>query len=258
MIVVTLLGTADAAGIPVHGCNAPACQEAFRYPWLRRLQTCILVQTEQASILVDMGSDRHMQNLFDVYLDAVFVTHLHLDHVAGLAALRWTQQPGGLPVYYPKGGTGDGAWVIEPEVVEQIRPQPMARFAQKAIKDLSVTAVPLNHGDTITHGYLIEAERGSVAVLLDTRGLPEETFAFLTDHRPDLAIVDSTSSPGRASGGHNDVIEALATIQKLDVKRGVLSHIAPHNWPYRELLSYVHERDGNRSVVAYDGMMLAV
>ncbi|MCZ7544359.1 MAG: MBL fold metallo-hydrolase [Anaerolineae bacterium] len=102
MFTITLLGTSDAVGTPVHGCACARCQDALAHPWLRRLPTCVLIQNERASILVDMGANDHIHNLRSVHLDAVFVTHFHMDHVAGLYTLRWTQQAGGLPCTTPR------------------------------------------------------------------------------------------------------------------------------------------------------------
>lgn len=256
MLTLTLLGTADAAGIPVHGCDAPACAEARRYPWLRRLQSCVLVKSAQAHILLDMGNEAHMQRLYDVPLDAVFVTHLHIDHVAGLIALRWTRQPGGIPVYYPEGSSGDGESVLG--ISGGLRFQSMQRFEQVTVKDVTVAAVPLRHGDTIAHGYAVASSGASAALLTDTCGLPEETFAWLAAHRPDVAMVDSCYEPGHPDEGHNNVDTAIDTIKRLGVRQGVLTHIAPHNWPYFDLVPYVRERDGGRTVVSYDGMTITL
>ncbi|MEO1443735.1 MAG: MBL fold metallo-hydrolase [Chloroflexota bacterium] len=91
MLTITLPGTGDAAGIPVHGCDTPSCEEARRYPWLRRLQTCVLVQSKTTSILLDIGNEMHVESLHQLTLDAVFITHLHHDHYAGLQALKWSK-----------------------------------------------------------------------------------------------------------------------------------------------------------------------
>ncbi|MBN1284603.1 MAG: MBL fold metallo-hydrolase [Anaerolineae bacterium] len=252
-MLVTLLGTSDAAGIPVHSCDCATCQEALQAPWLHRSQTCILIQSDEASILVDMGSDSHMRNLHTVNLDAVFVTHCHDDHVRGLFALRWTKRLGGLPVYYPRGS----------EAIElfddpmQLRLHTLKDFEEVTIKDLTITTLPLAHS-VEAYGYLIGDDQTSLAVLLDTGRLPETTFYWLITHRPTLVMIDSTYAPGLSSEHHLGVDEALETIDDLGVRRAVLTHIAHHNWPYRDLVRYVYEQDGARTVVAYDGLTLTI
>ena len=254
MLTVTLLGTGDAAGIPVHGCNAPPCQEARRAPWLRRRQTCVLVQSEKTNVLLDMGDKAHIESLCDMPIDAVFITHLHFDHYAGLHALRWSEQPGGIPVYYPEGSKGDDTMVLK--IGGSLTFHAMKRFDQIEVKDVKITAVPLSHGTTATQGYVVESEGKSAALLTDTGVLPEETFAWLADHKPNLALIDACYRPGFVATGHNSVDTAIEIIQRLDVDCGVLIHIAPHNWSYRELVPYAHERDNGRTVVSYDGMVI--
>ncbi len=252
-MLVTLLGTSDASGIPVHGCECATCHEALRAPWLYRAQTCILIQSDAASILIDMGSDLHMRNLYKVNLDAVFVTHCHSDHIRGLFVLRWTKRPGGLPVYVPEGA--DGGALFDNSM--QLRLHTMKGFEEITIKDLRITALPLTHG-VVSHGYLIDDGNTSLAVLMDTGKLPKTTFYWLITHRPGLVIVDATYAPGLSSEGHLGVDEAVELIDDLGVRRAVLSHIAHHNWPYRDLVRYVYEQDGARTVVAYDGLTLTL
>ncbi len=255
MLAITLLGTADAAGTPVHGCDCERCQDALRAPWLRRLQSCILIQSEQASILIDMGVSDHMHNLRAVDLDAAFITHLHADHVGGFFSLRWTRRAGGLVTYFPQGaeGVGDGATLLDEP--QNLVLQPLPAFDPVTVKDLHVTAAPLQHPQ-ITHGYVVENGAGSAAVLFDTRGLPGATFDWFAARPPDVAIVDSCYAPGKATEGHNGVDEALAILDQIGARRGVLTHIAHHNWRYGDLVRYVSEKVGARVLVAYDGLRL--
>lgn len=253
MFTITLLGTSDAVGTPVHGCACARCQDALAHPWLRRLPTCVLIQNERASVLVDMGANDHIHSLRSVNLDAVFVTHFHMDHIAGLYTLRWTQQAGGLPVYYPQGaeGDGDGASLLADPV--SLQPRPLPPFIPVEIAGFRVTPVPLQH-PRLTHGYVIEHRGVSAAFLFDTSGLPAPTATWLAERPPAVALVDSCYAPGEHTEGHNGVDEALAIIAQIGARQGVLTHIAHHNWRYRDLVAYVRDRDGGRSTVAYDGL----
>lgn len=257
MLSIILLGTADACGTPVHGCRCARCQEALREPWLRRRQTCILVQRDQTNVLIDMGTGEHIHSLQAVDLDAAFITHMHIDHIGGFFALRWTQRTGGLPVYYPEaaGEEPEGAMLLGEPI--GLKLQPLAPFSAVAVAGLQVTPVPLQHG-RVAHGYVVEeVESGATAaVLLDTSGLPETTLAWFADHPPDIAIIDSCYPPGEFTEGHNGVDEALTFINQIGAGQGVLSHIAHHNWGYRDLVAYVGAWDGGRSLVAYDGLRL--
>ena len=88
MMKITFLGTGTSQGVPMIGCSCDVCRSLdFRD---KRLRTSILVETEDASIVVDAGPDFRQQMLRQnqTRLDALLITHEHKDHVAGLDDVR--------------------------------------------------------------------------------------------------------------------------------------------------------------------------
>jgi len=85
---VTLLGTGTSTGIPVIGCSCRVCRSADERD--RRLRCSCLIEAGGVSVLVDAGPDFRQQALRAGIgtIDAVFITHHHFDHVAGLDDLR--------------------------------------------------------------------------------------------------------------------------------------------------------------------------
>lgn len=85
---ITFLGTGTSQGVPVIACPCPICHSKDLRD--KRLRSSILVETEQANIVVDTGPDFRYQMLRQEVnkLDAVLFTHGHKDHTAGLDDVR--------------------------------------------------------------------------------------------------------------------------------------------------------------------------
>ncbi len=85
---ITFLGTGTSQGVPVIACPCPICHSKDRRD--NRLRSSILIETEEANIVVDTGPDFRYQMLRQNVqkLDAVLFTHGHKDHTAGLDDVR--------------------------------------------------------------------------------------------------------------------------------------------------------------------------
>ena len=85
---LTFLGTGTSQGVPIIGCHCPVCCSAD--PRDKRLRSAALVEYGGLTILVDAGPDFRMQMLReDVrHLDAILLTHNHMDHTGGLDDVR--------------------------------------------------------------------------------------------------------------------------------------------------------------------------
>lgn len=86
---VTFLGTGTSCGVPMPTCTCDVCQS--RDPHDNRLRASILIETDDNKhILIDCGPDFRQQALRAniMKLDALFITHSHFDHCAGLDDLR--------------------------------------------------------------------------------------------------------------------------------------------------------------------------
>ena len=98
---ITFLGTGTSQGVPVIGCQCEVCTSTDFHN--NRLRSSILVEHQDASIVIDTGPDFRQQMLRERVnrLDAVVFTHEHKDHTAGLDDIRSFNflQKTDMPVY---------------------------------------------------------------------------------------------------------------------------------------------------------------
>jgi phosphoribosyl 1,2-cyclic phosphate phosphodiesterase len=87
-VKVTFLGTGTSQGVPIIGCDCAVCTSPDSKD--NRLRSSVLVETPEASIVIDTGPDFRYQMLRANVrkLDAVIFTHGHKDHTAGLDDIR--------------------------------------------------------------------------------------------------------------------------------------------------------------------------
>lgn len=85
---ITFLGTGTSQGIPVVGCQCTVCQSSN--PKDNRLRCSILIEDQGKNFIVDTGPDFRQQMLtLDIDdVEAVLMTHEHMDHISGLDDVR--------------------------------------------------------------------------------------------------------------------------------------------------------------------------
>ncbi|MBV9242293.1 MAG: MBL fold metallo-hydrolase, partial [Acidobacteria bacterium] len=85
---LTFLGTGTSTGVPSIGCDCETCLS--NDPRDKRLRQSALIEHEGKQVLIDTSSDFRQQALRAGInrLDAVLITHCHVDHVFGLDDIR--------------------------------------------------------------------------------------------------------------------------------------------------------------------------
>lgn len=220
---VTFLGTGDAGGVPLYGCDCPACTRARAVADFRRLPSTALVEAGDTRILIDAGLTDLTERFPPGSLSAIVVTHFHPDHVQGLFHLRWGIGAR-IPVYGPPDSEGRADLYKNHGLLEFHR---LSKFDRIMVGDLMLTPLPLIHSK-VTFGYAIEDSIGQrFAYLTDTVGLPPRTEEFLKDWRPGLVALDCTHPPENdPPRNHNDLTIALAIAETLTPAKVWLTHIS--------------------------------
>ena len=85
---LTFLGTGTSTGVPSIGCDCEGCLSTDERD--KRLRVSVLIEHAGKRILVDTSIDFRQQALRAKIqkLDAVLITHCHVDHVFGLDDIR--------------------------------------------------------------------------------------------------------------------------------------------------------------------------
>ncbi|NGX56609.1 MAG: Phosphoribosyl 1,2-cyclic phosphodiesterase [Candidatus Anoxychlamydiales bacterium] len=88
MAKLIFLGTGASSGVPEIGCKCNVCSSSSKFN--KRLRPSCLIKIDNKNILIDPGPDFRLQALDHniEHIDAILITHIHYDHIAGLDDLR--------------------------------------------------------------------------------------------------------------------------------------------------------------------------
>lgn len=211
-------------------------------PTVDRNPSAVLVEIGGERLLFDVGegTQRQMVHFADgVDVSAIFVTHLHGDHILGLPGLLRTLDRRGrtdtLPVYTPR---GTKAYIQELATVGRIDldfPVAITGIGSEAVIDrptCTVDAFETAHG-TRARGYAVTRPRPDDGA--------DRRVVYTGDTRPTYATVQAASGADllvhdgmfisehaeRAQEtGHSTVREAADVAQQAGVERLALTHVS--------------------------------
>lgn len=225
---LTLLGTGTSGGVPSLGCHCEVCRSTN--PRDKRMRSVALLETGRARILIDCGPDIRNQLMplpFKPF-DAVLLTHIHYDHVAGIDDLRPLCVFGDINIY-ADGNTVRGLHTTMPYCFTQtlypgvpklnlhtVRPHEPLR-----IGDVEVMPIVVMHDKLPILGYRF----GRLAYITDMKTIDEGELAYLDG--VDTLVVNALRWE-KEHHSHQLVADAIAFAGRIGAKRTFFTHLT-HN-----------------------------
>ncbi|MDO6688067.1 MULTISPECIES: phosphonate metabolism protein PhnP [unclassified Agarivorans] len=248
---LTLLGTGNVQACPLYGCDCLACQRAVKDPSKARHLCSAVLEVNGKQILIDANHPQ-LQSLFPAgSIDAIVLTHYHMDHVQALFELRWgVAEP--IAVYQPNDKQGCDDLFKHPGILQF--QQPLSENQAFELANINIIPLALHHSKP-TLGYLFCSEHGRIAYLTDTLGIPDQSWQQLLRHPPNYVVIDCSHSPLHRSSNHNNLSDVLELAHALPDSQWVLTHIS------HELDHYLMQHPDCLSAnvqVGADGMQLTL
>ncbi len=221
---IEFLGTGTSTGVPMLRCHCPVCLSDD--PRDKRLRTSAIVRYQGARILIDCGPDFRTQMLraSDDNIDAVLLTHIHFDHVAGLDDLRAYCFERPMPLY------------ARPDVLHNLHdripycfsdnPYPgVPRFEEHVIGDepflasgVRVEPVPVMHYKLPIVGFRI----GPLTYITDAKTIDDAVLDRLKG--TPLLVINSLRKGEHLS--HMCLDETLRVIERIKPGKAYLVHMS--------------------------------
>ncbi|HEY4495290.1 MAG TPA: MBL fold metallo-hydrolase [Candidatus Paceibacterota bacterium] len=278
---ITFLGTGPSGRIPRPNCgNWYVCKEA-RKPGSKsaRLQSSAFFSAicgsafggefSNFNILIDASQDvkKQLRRLKGVgaptatselkhkNINAVFLTHGHLDAAGGLKQLYELIKKSSLPVIHTEKNTKnvlieDSYWADFP--YQEIKPLQKINF-----NNFSVIPFRVEHAFNpkfLTLGYLFEVEGKRIVYASDFKIMPEESKKLIKN--ADLAILDCAAY-NKPIPTHQSFPEILKLVKELNLKKVYLTQVGIA-WPHYELAQKIVSKESKNILLAYDDLEIKI
>lgn len=248
------LGTGTSQGVPVVACECAVCRSAD--PKDKRLRTSVWVKVNGKSLLIDAGPDLRQQLLRSGvgHLDAVLLTHEHMDHVAGIDELRaFNFKQGRVMDLYANAATHSAVkrmfhYAFSEDKYPGVPELELHTVANSAFDAQGIEVLPVQvmHHEMPVLGFRI----GGFAYITDAKTISvveKEKLKGL-----DVLVLNALRKKTHLS--HLNLSEAIELVQELGPKRAYFTHIShllgEHAAVSKELPPHMQ--------LAYDGLVVTV
>ncbi|MBQ0024872.1 MAG: MBL fold metallo-hydrolase [Bacteroidales bacterium] len=247
---ITFWGTGTSQGMPMIGCRCPVCTSTDTRD--KRLRSSALVDYCGKSFLIDAGPDFRQQMLRSgrTHIDAILLTHHHVDHTGGLddvRALNYLENRS-FPVFCEKH--------VEQSLEKQFyyafseykypgAPEYDVRLITSLPFDVDgVEVVPIRamHYKLPILGFRF----GGCAYLTDANFIPESEFEKLKGL--DIFVLNTVKRGKHIS--HFSLSEAIDVAKRVGAKRTFLTHLSHLLPKYSDFVAELPEG----IEPAYDGL----
>lgn len=255
---LTFLGTGTSFGVPVVGCDCPACTSTD--PRDRRTRHGAVVEAAGGRLLVDTPPELRLQLISTgiTAVDAIWFTHVHADHVHGIDDVRvFTVRRGDMEAYVPAEYREliehHFRYIFDPSVQPpKGSSKPRVRLneieAGRPVEIIGETFVPVKvpHGDVAVYGFRV----GDLGYVTDAKLLPDEAIATL---RGVKVLVLNALWFGKPHASHFNVEEAIEASRVVGAGRTYLTHLT-----HRVTQAELDDRLPEGVYAAFDGLTVEI
>lgn len=208
---------------------------------------CQYIETDKVRILIDAGfSGKRVEELLTkigvcpTSLDAILVTHEHMDHVKGVGVLSRRYN---LPIY-----ANANTWSGMEKMVGKIKEENIKVFKSEEnlnIKDLDIYPVKVFHDAMEPVGYIINKNKKKISLITDTGWMNDKIVdkiqasdLYFIESNHDIQMLKSGAYPWHlkqrilSTRGHmsnDDTGRILSRIIKGEGENIILAHLSEDN-----------------------------
>ena len=208
------------------------------------------IETDNAKILIDIGNtSKYVKEKLEEFgvnpeeLDAILITHTHVDHVKGLKVFKKKYN---IPVYLTDIMYNSLEYL---ECYETIKDE-------FDIKDIHITSIKTSHDSEDSRGYVLSSNEKTIVYITDTGYINKKYFDILSNK--DLYIMESNHDVELLSNGkypfqlRQRILSVKGHLSNYDSSK-YLSLFIGDNTKYI-LLAHLSE-ENNTEQLAYDTLV---